>query len=332
MDRLREFLDMLGVEPGGEFTPYDLNLDDYVVAEDRDEGEALTLRPSSKIVIKPITPMDLDMKVIAIDSSGVRLGEVKDGVVGAIRATVIVSTARNDYKINRYGPYLIKATNQNAKVLYNNLRKVALRVTNEVQPPSPYKLIDRARSFLEKIIQYNVVGSESGALILFDGSLISGTVDTPKEFVQNIISLANRRNNNIVAISKRTSLTLKPSKRSILSVLEDNLNTAYANVKMHIEQDPSRYLGDIYVCRYIYGGMVFRTDIPSNAPVPHDSLIGYVSRLCGRLGYPEELRLAHMYSKINRMEYLELQSAAVHKFDMKFRARDIRRELFGPFR
>lgn len=172
----------------------------------------------------------------------------------------------------------------------------------------------------------------SDTLILFDGSLISGTVDTPKSFVKNILTIAEKNNNSIVAISKRTSLTLRPSKQSILSVLENQLDPSYADVKRHIEQDASRYMGEIYVCRYIYGGKVFRTDISYNTSLPHGSLLGYVSRLCGPQGYPEELRLAHVYSIIIKAEYIELQAAATHVYNMRISNKNIRRELFGIFR
>ncbi len=326
-----KFVDALNVEEGGEFTPYALSLEDYIV-EEGDDSDELTLRVLNGIKKETVNPVDLNLNVIAIDSSGVRLGEVQDGVVGAIRATVVTSTSKNSYKIQRYGPYLIKATNQNSKDLYNNLRRVVFGATDVVEPPSPYKIIDRARSFLEKIIQYNVVMNHSNALILFDGSLIHGTVDTPTKFVKEVLKSAENNENDIVAISKRTRLTLKRSRRSILSILENDVYPAYANVTNYIEQDTNRYLGEIYVCRFIYGGMAFRTDIPRNTPTSHDQLIGYLSRLCSRIGYPEELRLAHTYSKITQMEYIGLQSAATYKFRMKFRDRDVRRELFGPFR
>ena len=334
MDIVNQIIKYLKTEEeGGEFIPYENYLNSCIVPEEARELEEpmVTIAPNSSIQIKLLSPSDLNVKVIAVDTTSSRLGEVEDGVVGAIRGTIIERNEHNVKRIYRYGPFIFKVTTRNAYKFYNDIRHIVLNTRKDVASPSPYKLVDRARSFLEKAILYYIADHYRNTIILLDGSLITGTVDTPNVYMEDFLSTAKANNNDIVAISKRTSLILSSTKRSILSVLDDEPRPSCASVKQFIEQDKSRYLGEIYVCRYFYGSHPFRTDIPYNTHYPHELLLGYVQTLCGPMGYPEELREAHIYSIFTSLEYLELQSIAVNLYKMKIKE-NIRKRLFGVYR
>jgi hypothetical protein len=67
----------------------------------------------------PQFPLDCD--VIAVDSTGVVLGHIPEGLVGAIRASVIIKPkGEKRYRKDQYGAYLVVITNYNKDDLYTN--------------------------------------------------------------------------------------------------------------------------------------------------------------------------------------------------------------------
>ena len=130
--------------------------------------------------------------------------------------------------------------------------------------------------------------------------------------------------------AKRTGLSLEPTKRSILSVLEDSSGPCYAEVKPYISQRKERYLGNIYVAKFTLQGEPFGVDIPNNSPSKHSSILSQLSGLAGDYGYPQELKMAHVFCIHSSIEVLELQSAATAIYGMEIEE-DIRKKIFGPF-
>lgn len=298
--------------------------------EEREPDETLTLRPDAKIQVEKIDPTLPQRRTVAIDTTSITLGHVRDGAVGAIRGAVVVMEPKKNLKVERYGPYLLAPTNQNKQATYQKMRKTLFKTAKKVRSPSYMKMIDRARSFLEKLLQLKVASAYTNSLLLFDGSLITGTVDNPTPFMTQVGNSAAAHGNDIAAISKRTSLSLEPTKRSILSVLEGIYGPCYAEVKPYISQKRIRYYGNIYVCKFTVHGEPFRVDISNNSPSKHISILSQLSGLAGDYGYPEELKKAHVYCVHSSIEILELQSAASRLYGMTIKE-DIRKKIFGPF-
>ncbi len=321
------------IDEGTTFRPYDVDLNRFFPAhiEEKEPEETLTLRSDAKISVESIDPALPEGRVVAIDTTSITLGHVKDGAVGAIRGAVIIKEpGKKNPKVERYGPYLLAPTNQNKQVLYEKMRNAVFRMTKKARSPDYVKMIDRARSFLEKVLQLEAAKTYTNSLLLFDGSLISGTVDSPKPFVTKLLDSAAVHGNDIAAISKRTGLSLEPTKRNILSVLEGVSGPCYAEVKPYISQKKERYLGNIYVGKFTLQGESFRVDIPNNSPSKHISILSRLSGLAGDYGYPEELKMAHVLCVHSSIEVLELQSAATEIYGMKIKE-DIRKKIFGPF-
>jgi hypothetical protein len=321
------------LDEGTIFRPYDVDLNRFFPPriEEKEPEETLTLRSDAKIGVEKIDPTFPEGRVVAIDTTSITLGHVKDGAVGAIRGTVVVREPdKKNIKVERYGPYLIAPTNQNKQAIYEKMRKAVFKVTKKVRSPDYMKMIDRARSFLEKLLQLEAAKTYTNSLLLFDGSLISGTVDSPKQFVSEVLDSAAANGNDIAAISKRTGLSLEPTKRSILSVLEGVYGPCYAEVKPYISQKKERYLGNIYVGKFTLEGEPFRVDIPDNTPSEHVLILSWLAGLAGDYGYPEELKMAHVLCVHSSIEVLELQSAATKIYGMEIKE-DIRKKIFGPF-
>jgi hypothetical protein len=314
------------IPEGLTFEPSDINLTDYFVSVTKGEGEEVNFvsgdeREKWTKAYSIVPKYPTDNQVIAIDSTSVTLGQLPDGLVGAVRASIIIKPAsKMGHSLERYGPYLVPVTNQNKDLIYRTTYKAVYGKETKIHAPDCFKTLDRVRNLLERYIQLEVVKHYRNSLILIDGSLIGGTVADPRAVMKKIIADSASNGNSIVAISKSTGLTLQQTQRNILSLLDGVHGSCYiGGVKDHITQNKERYLGHIYVARLTPLGEPFRVDIPENTPTPHSEIFTQVAGLAGDYGYPEELRLAHMTCVLSSIEIVELQSAAIvlHGLTMK---------------
>jgi len=302
---------------GTAFESSDVNLTDYFAsspedtAEDEEIVEELWLQEVERKPLNPRYPKDT--AVVAIDSTSFVLGQISDGVVGAIRASVVTKPAGEpDWNLERYGPHIVTITEQVKDEFYRELHRVVYDTESSPRPPDLVGTLDQARNLFERYLQLEVVKQHKESLVLLDGSLIAAPLAESSSFIQRLVSQAAENVNSLVAVSKTTKLVLERSRRSILSLLEGAGYPCYVGgIRRHIRQSRDRYLGEIYVTRFTPTGEAFRVDLPDNTPVSHEQILNSVSGLAGDYGYPEELRLAHMTCVLSAIEILELQSAAI---------------------
>jgi hypothetical protein len=270
-----------------------------------------------------------ETQVVAIDSTSLALGHITDGIVGAVRASVIVKPANESkWRLERYGPHLVTITEQEKDTLYQELYRIVHGVETSPRALDLVATLEQTRNLFERYIQQEVVRNRKDSLILLDGSLVAAAIVKPSSFVKTVLDQARDNNNSIAAISKTTKLTLEQSRRNILTLLEGVRGPCYVRgVKGHIKRNRDRYLGDIYVARFTPLGEPFRVDLPENTDESQVKILNSVSGLAGDHGYPEELRLAHMTCVLSAIEILELQSAAMalHKLVIK---EELRPRLF----
>ena len=278
------------------------------------------------IPLIPVFP--LDQRVVAIDSTSVVLGYVPEGLVGAIRASVIIKPeGKTLHAMERYGPYLAVVTNYDKDELYANACELVYGERTHSKAPDARKTLDRLRKSPSATYSFQTVRSYADALVLIDGSLMAGAVADPMFVVKDLVRDAQQNRNAVVALSKSTTLTLKESRLSILSLLEGVPGACYVgDLRQHLTQERSRYIGCVYVGRLTPRGEAFRFDIPENTGVTHDWLLS-MSAGCRRDGYPEELKLAHMTSVLSSISVIELQAAAINLHGLEMRE-SIRRKLF----
>jgi len=313
------------IPEGLTFQPSDTNLTEYfqetrkAEEEETTQVEALAKEKQTPTTIDPKYP--LDTQVIAIDTTSFTLGQIPDGLVGAVRASIITKQAgKTSHTLEKYGPYLAGITNQNKETIFRNTFRAIFGRENESIPPDCYKTLDRIRSWLERHLQKETARNHKNSLILLDGSLIAGFVGDPTFILKGILDDASKNGNTLVAISKSTGLTLKGTMHNILTLLDEVQGPCYiSNIKKHITQTPDRYLGEVYVAKLTPLGEPFRIDIPQNCPLGHDEVFAQIAGLAGDYGYPEELKLAHMTCVLSSIEIIELQAAAIalHGLSMK---------------
>jgi hypothetical protein len=313
------------IPPGLTFQPSDAELTEYFQETKKaDEEETTSLdggetEKHEPTLISPKYPAD--SQIIAIDTTSFTLGEIPDGLVGAVRASIIArAPGKTSHSLEKYGPYLIPITNQNKETVYKNTFKTIFGRPNESTSPDCRKTLDHIRSWLERYLQDAVVKNHKDSLILLDGSLIAGFVADPTFILRNVLKNASINGNTVVAISKSTGLTLQKTMHNILSLLDGVQGPCYiGDIKKHITQNSDRYLGEVYVAKLTPLGEPFRIDIPKDAPLSHDEVFAQLAGLAGDYGYPEELKLAHMTCVLSSIEILELQAAAIllHGLSMK---------------
>jgi hypothetical protein len=227
--------------------------------------------------------------VIAIDSTSIVLGYVQEGLVGAIRASVIIKPkGKKHHRKEQYEAYLVFIMNYNKDDLYASTRELVCGQSPRAKAPDLRKTLDRLRSLFERHLQFEAVESFSNALLLVDGGLMAGAVADPMFVIKKLVRDASLTRNTIVALSKSTTLTLRENQLGILSLLDGIPGACYVgDLREHLTQQQDRYVGCVYVGRLAPNGEAFRFDIPENAALRHEEVFSMVSGLSGEHGYPE---------------------------------------------
>ena len=110
---------------GLTFQPSDANLTEYfqetkkIDDEEFNQFEFKEPEKQEPIIINPKYP--IDTKVIAIDTTNFTLGNIPDGLVGAVRASIITKPpGKTSHNLEKYGPYMAAITNQNKESIFKN--------------------------------------------------------------------------------------------------------------------------------------------------------------------------------------------------------------------
>ena len=313
----------------GEYLYTEPNVADQLNSNNYDaEGSSLEIGTVDDTEIIELPQARSDRTVAAIDTSTIRLGELEDGSLCALRGAV-VTLERNHYKYTRYGPLLFSLGNSmtghfpGLGIAYNGMSNVEV-------------LLRRVRNSLERWLQLSISKSLSNGLILIDGSLTTGTQDNPTEELENLLRVARQSENLVIAISKDTRLRIRDI--SITALLEQNSKPCLLDVDTRIRRQfrgyPIHFLGRIFVGKLARSGFPFRIDIDHF--ISREDCVHGISQLTGTdivdQGYPETLRVAHILSTFTSSDVLAIQSLAASRFGIQLLPKiALRRSLFGPF-
>jgi hypothetical protein len=301
------------------------------------DGAGVLFNPRSyagSFELIPLRPLREDASIVGVDVSSIRIGETVDGVLLAVRGAVVWN-AHHVYRYLRLGPFLFHVTENNKKQIFSLLRKYQNDLPIELAASDFVHLQTRIASVLERWIQLNLCSTSSNTLILLDGSLTAGTPDTPESVVAKILQMARIRANKVLAFSKfsrmrfngqaLTEIALKGTSPCLVKV--DDFLEGTSNFKL---------LGNVYVARFSDEDICFRLDVDKD--LQRSQFLDAVQRLLGNdvfhhgYGYPETLRLAHIYSTFTANEVIGIQRYLEHERELKISVKpNIRRLLFGPF-
>ena len=288
----------------------------------------------------PLTPKPDQTPVIAIDVSSIRLGETDTGILLALRAATVWKQKGTAYRYLRFGPFPIHITDQNQHDIlslfheHNPVTQKNSILHQLTSTPDLNQTQTRITALLEKWLQTQIAAQAQHSLILLDGNLTTATNDPPNALTK-LLETAHNNHNTILALTKITRLRLNG--HSITSLANNSPKPSLLQLDGY--QTPSAYsnirqLGAIYVAKLNHSPYTFRLDIDAN--LSGIQAVESVEHLIGNDlitdGYPETLRLAHIYSTFTANEVIGIQRFLAQAYGIKIVQRtNIRRLLFGPY-
>ncbi len=289
-----------------------------------------------KVKLRPIrlTPKSKNDLVTAVDTSTIKLGETSTGILIAIRGATIWKQEAN-YRYLRLGPFIFHITEDNKKNLCTTLQRACLSQSfsyvHQIAPSLP-QMPTRIANMLERWLQAMLCKTVNNGVILFDGSLVSGTPDSPTHHMREMLENARENGSIVLAFSKMTQL--RANGYLITDLLPEHKPPYLLETTGLRLRPPALLFGDVYVARLTEGKYAFRLDIDKgNLP---ERKIDAVERLLGTdllcQSYPETLRLAHILCTFTANEVLAMQHFIASKCGLQMVDRpDMHRLLFGPF-
>ena len=296
-----------------------------------DEGDEDGFEPV--LCLDGLEPIRLSLdgescKVVACDTSTIKIAESSVGSVWAIRGAVIERVGRS-IKLNIYGP-LIYLVSQNTVPRLIKMLKLALGLKDGSIPSMDvaHRVI---AGLFEKLLQHMIAQRLDGGILLIDGSLTAGPLDSPLMAVKHVIDRAKSHGRGVIAFAKSSKLRLLGHK--ITSLLNNYEPPYMIRFRGGFKIKPNHHiLGDVYVAHLSKAFFPFRTDIAardSSEPfrimedlLASDSLI---------YGYPETLILAHQYATFNKIDILGIQSNLEILTNSKIvDYPDVRESIFSP--
>lgn len=291
---------------------------------------------ATRLKLPPLTlkPRNAETIVAAVDTSTIKLGETDTGLLIAVRGAT-VWRQNKIYKYTRLGPFVFHLTEQNKHSIYATLEKSYFNpshVQSHYGSPNLLQMPTRIASLLERWLQLMLAKTMDKGLILFDGSLIGGTSDTPTHLMKDILSTARTQGSLILAFSKMTTLRVNGH---IITELPIEQRPPYMIALEGLRpKPPTTLLGDVYVTKLASGNCSFRMDIDKEATF--EQRIWAVEKLLANdllsQSYPETLRLAHIFCTFTANEVIAMQHFATRTHGLKIINRpDMHSLLFGPF-
>jgi hypothetical protein len=281
----------------------------------------------------PLKPCQEETLIAAVDTSTIKIGETSTGIIIAVRGANVWKQNRT-YHYRRLGPFIFHITEDNKKDVFNALEKSYFGISyaaGHQSTPNLLQMPTRIASLLERWLQTMIARTATNGLVLFDGSLTSGTFDTPVERMREILTTARRHGNTVLAFSKATCL--RANGYLITDLLPEHEPPYLLETTGLRFKPPVVLLGDVYVARLNKANLAFRLDI--DREIPFTERIAALERLVGNdvfQSYPETLRLAHILCTFTANEVLAIQHFITRKHGIQIVNRpDMHRLLFGSF-
>ena len=321
---------MKGME-GEHFQPYE-NTHKPAKEDFKDALPVFTNHKAVTTQLIPLKPLLDETTVTAIDVSSIKLGETETGILCAIRGAIIWKE-KGQYKYLRLGPFPFHITEENRREIYSLFRQYSFERSEGSMAPSLLNIQVRMGTLFERWLQMHVSCSCKGNLILWDGSLTAGTVDSPVNVMSQLLEIARNGFNSILAFSKISRLRLLGHR--VTDLLWECQPPCLLEIRdSQFPSGPMRFLGDIYVAKLTRGSCSFRLDI--DRKIPYEQRIEAIRKLLGNdalhQSYPETLRLAHIFSTFTASEVIGIQRYIAQEWGLKIVVRpNVRRLLFGPF-
>jgi hypothetical protein len=298
---------------------------------------------------RPLGSVAAERPVTAIDAGVVKLGHTPDGVVGAVRAAAVTHHPDGRVVLRTYRPGIFSFSSQNRLAVFHDMGKALGRADFYVElddgglpqkekvelGPHDHRLLDRARNFVERLVQRRMCQGLEDGLVVFDGALTLRTFDTPQVFLREVHEACQDRRLSIVAVSKQTGLTVRGVDIRLLLNGEPALparRKLTTEIRAESRSGAHRALGDLYIVRFAPGGDTYRVDVdPEPGLMSSVVLDEFASACLHRNGYPEPLIEAHAFSYMPPAVVMQLQAHADDTYGLDVRPEINLGPVFAPF-
>jgi hypothetical protein len=288
----------------------------------------------------PLQPRPDQTPVIAVDVASIRLGETDTGILLALRAATTWKQRGSAYRYLRFGPFPIHITDQNQHDILNLFHEhnpVQNQQRNTLfhqltSMPDLNQTQTRMTGLLEKWLQTQIAAQTRNSLILLDGNLTTTANDQSATATTRLLQTARNHQNTILALTKITRLRLNG--RNITDLTQRDPKPSLLQLDNYQPSSSVHQLGAIYVAKLNHSPYTFRLD--TDADLSSQQAVEAIEHLIGNDlitdGYPETLRLAHIYSTFTANEVIGIQRFLAQAYGIKIAQRpNIRRMLFGPY-
>jgi hypothetical protein len=298
---------------------------------------------------RPFGRVTAEQPIAAVDAGVVKLGYTADGVIGAVRAAAVTQRPGGlvDLRVYRPGVFSLNANNRlslfhamgtalGREDFYVEVKRDAPVREKVKVGPHDHRLLDRARNYVERLVQRRELERMDGGTLAIDGALTMRTFDTPGIFMRRLHGVGQEREVNLVAVAKKTGLSIRGVDIRLLLDREGGVpgkRKLTPALRRHNGSDGAeRFLGDLYVARFTPAGETYRVDVdPSPGATSAAGLDEFVAGCLFRNGYPEPLLLAHAFSYMAPPLVAELQAYAVAKYQLVMRPEPNLAPVFAPF-
>ena len=255
----------------------------------------------SNLKINQIYPIEEEKLVFGIDSSCVKVAEVEDGGLYAVKGSVCISFKGKPTAHLKIGPLMFYI---NEEILQN------LRFDRNV-----FKLIlfndDYAKKFLriniERYIQFWISKLITGSIILIDGSLKSSIFENHIYDISKIIENSVINGNSVIGISK--SSKIKILKYLSYPLIRSTI-PSYVDINLIIRSLISKTYGDHLLVKLSSNeySNILRADIVSYNNDIDTTLGTLLYNELINFGYPSTLSLSHHVSVFSNTELASIKS------------------------
>ncbi len=332
---LKESLDHIDGEVS--LRTFDPSLDKFINDEESIKGvelvEESTLTLGHIHLPQPLNLREGSLRpVCAVDTSSIVFGECGKGLVFAVRGMIVHwdPWSQRSLVVQRFeAPCFV--SNENKKHLYSSLRKKLLGLSDVKRAPDLLKMVDRVRNIHERYLQMEAAERYPNSILLFDGSLTGGTIDTPAGVLRNILQAASASNSDVVAFSKKTRLVTKWGERILDLLANEPRSPIMIPIKNIVKTGGTHeFLGEVYMARLGRIPVSFRVDVYSNRD--HGQVFAdLLNSAYFESGYPKPLIQAHVHCYFNPFDALTYQALLAKNGVVTRHEFDVRRILFGIY-
>jgi len=250
----------------------------------------------------PIPVVEEEQRVIGVDASALPVGATRRGVVVAVRAVVVSKTRSSAYSVKRLGPIPFIIPHERMQ---------------DGEPQDPLTL-------LEALARNRVLTRAAVSIVLLDGRLQPSRGE--RSLWQGLLAMARARRNTVISLSKEPIPPYTSLSRSVRG-----FEPPFVAGVRGLQRRGSP--GAVFAVRLAAPGLVFLSTHCPPKPVEE------AARDYGRVlyndiveaGYPETLRLAHIFAKLTPLEAIAVRHAVQERTGVEVQKQsDVRRMLFGP--